>query len=216
VFGAGAIAQRVIRIAQAMGMRVICHAPELDNALAVQLQVDRAVETFDLARRSDAITVHIPLLTETFHLFNEEFFAAMKPGATFVNTSRGEVVDTAALVEAIRQKGIRVGLDVYENEPTGGSGTFENSDLAHLLSSCTCHIGGSTRQASEAVAAETLTVVRTFVRTGQALHCVNFEQIKVKSMITEEKKIVAEKEKLTLKATANVFTDVAHVLVSST
>jgi D-3-phosphoglycerate dehydrogenase len=175
VIGAGAIAQRVIRVGQAMGMRVVCCAPELDASLASRLGVVRAADKFEVARSSDAISVHIPLLKQTFHYFGREFFEAMKAGAIFVNTSRGEVVDTTALVEAIQTKGLRVGLDVYEDEPSGGSGPFGGTELAKLLSSCTCHIGGSTEQASEAVAAETINVVRTWLRTGEALHCVNVE-----------------------------------------
>jgi D-3-phosphoglycerate dehydrogenase len=173
VVGAGAIAQRVIRIAQALGMKVVCCAPELDDELANRLGVQRAADRIELARLSDAVTMHIPLLKETFHCCGTEFFEAMKPGAIFVNTSRGEVVDTEALVAAIKGKGIRAGLDVFEKEPAAGSGPFEGSELAKLLASCTCHIGGSTAQASEAVAVETLNVIRTFVQTGKALHCVN-------------------------------------------
>jgi D-3-phosphoglycerate dehydrogenase len=121
------------------------------------------------------VSLHIPLLKQTRHYCDGEFFAAMRVGAILVNTSRGEIVDTDALVAAIREKGIRAGLDVYEDEPAGGSGQFKATELAKLLASCTCHIGGSTTQAGEAVAAETLNVVRTFVRTGEALHCVNLD-----------------------------------------
>jgi D-3-phosphoglycerate dehydrogenase len=175
VLGAGAIAQRVIRVAQAMGMRIVCCAPELDEALALRLGVEIAVDRFDLARRSDAISVHIPLLRQTFHSCGAEFFEAMRPGAIFVNTSRGEIVDTEALIAAIKAKGIRAGLDVFEDEPSAGSAPFAGTELAKLLSSCTCHIGGSTAQASEAVGAETVAIVRKFVETGEALHCVNPE-----------------------------------------
>jgi D-3-phosphoglycerate dehydrogenase len=117
--------------------------------------------------------MHIPLLKQTFHYCSTDFFDAMKPGAIFVNTSRGEIVDTDALIAAIETKGLRVGLDVYEGEPAGGTASFEATELARLLSSCTCHIGGSTAQASEAIATETLNVIKTFLQTGEALHCVN-------------------------------------------
>jgi D-3-phosphoglycerate dehydrogenase len=175
VVGAGAIAQRVIRVAQAMGMRVICCAPELDQAMAERLDVQRAADKFEIARKSDVISMHIPLFKQTFHYCSTEFFDAMKEGAIFVNTSRGEIVDTEALITAIKRKGIRAGLDVYENEPTGGSGPFQATELAKLLSSCTCHIGGSTTQASEAVGVETLKIIKKFVGTGEALNCVNPE-----------------------------------------
>jgi D-3-phosphoglycerate dehydrogenase len=171
--GARPIAQRVIRVAQAMGMRVMCRAPELDDAMAARIGVARVADKLEIARESDAISLHIPLLKQTFHYCSTEFFEAMKPGAIFVNTSRGEVVDTAALTAAIRVKGLRAGLDVYEDEPAVGSGPFAATEFARMLNSATCHIGGSTAQASDAVGEETLNVLRTFINTGDALHCVN-------------------------------------------
>jgi D-3-phosphoglycerate dehydrogenase len=173
VVGAGAIAQRVMRVAQAIGMKVVCCAPELDDALALRLGVAKATDKFELARISDAISVHIPFLSDTFHYCSNEFFEAMKAGAIFINTSRGEVVDMEAMIAAIKVKEIKVGLDVYEEEPNGGTGEFQQKELAHLMCSGTCHIGGSTMQASEAVGEETLNVLRTFIKTGKALHCIN-------------------------------------------
>jgi D-3-phosphoglycerate dehydrogenase len=175
VFGAGQIARRVIRVAQAMGMRIVCLAPELDEALAAELGVEKVTDKLELARQAAAVSVHIPFLPETHHFFSIDFFNALPIGAIFVNTSRGAVVDTPAMIEAIRTRKLRVGLDVFEQEPTAGTGPFEDSELAKLLVSCTCHIGGSTEQASDAVAIETLNVIRTFIRTGEALHCVNLE-----------------------------------------
>jgi D-3-phosphoglycerate dehydrogenase len=170
-----------------MGMRIVCFAPELDEAMAARLGVERAADRFEVARLSDAVSMHIPLLKETFHCCSTEFFEAMKPGAIFVNTSRGEVVDTEALVAAIKAKGIRAGLDVFENEPAAGTGRFEAIELAKLLSSGTCHIGGSTAQAGEAVTAEVLNVVRKFVQTGEALHCVNPEVQKPRDVVVSVK-----------------------------
>jgi D-3-phosphoglycerate dehydrogenase len=167
----------VIRVAQAMGMRVVCCAPELDEALALRLGVEIAIDRFDLARRSDAVSVHIPLLKQTFHSCGADFFEAMRPGAIFGNTSRGEIVDTEALIAAIKAKGILAGLDVFEGKPSAGSAPLAETELAEILSSCTCHIGGSTAQAGEAVGAETVAIVRRFVETGDALHCVNPEAL---------------------------------------
>jgi D-3-phosphoglycerate dehydrogenase len=173
-----------------MGMRIVCSAPELDDALAVVLGVERAADKMEVARVSDAVSIHIPLLASTFHFCSKEFFGEMKAGAIFVNTARGEVVDTKALIDAIREKGIRAGLDVFEEEPEGGQGEFAQRELAGILASCTCHIGGSTLQASEAVANETLRVVRTFLENGEALHCVNVEIINV---VEEDKSPVRER-----------------------
>jgi D-3-phosphoglycerate dehydrogenase len=91
----------------------------------------------------------------------------MRKGAYFINTSRGEVVDQPALVKAMREKGIRVGLDVYASEPSAGQAPFTDpiKDEPNLYG--THHIGASTDQAQEAIAAETVRIIRTFQETGR-------------------------------------------------
>src|SRR3954453_2182671 len=100
-----------------------------------------------MARRCDALTVHVPLIPETQHLCGADFFAAMKPGAIFVNTSRGGVVDEAALREAALAKGLRVGLDVSEWQPGGSEGAFRTATADLPGSAFTHHCGASTAQA---------------------------------------------------------------------
>ena len=77
---------------------------------------------------SDAVTINVAANAETKHLVNAEFLAAMRPGAYLINTSRGSVVDEAALRQAVAEKKIRAGLDVFQNEPAGGSGKFASAD----------------------------------------------------------------------------------------
>ena len=97
----------------------------------------------------------------------------VKDGATFVNTSRGEIVDEPALVEAIRAKGLRAGLDVFANEPSAGTGEFvtEVATLPGVYG--THHIGASTEQAQEAIAAEAVRIVKVFAETGTVPNVVN-------------------------------------------
>jgi D-3-phosphoglycerate dehydrogenase len=98
----------------------------------------------------------------------------MREGAYFVNTSRGEVVDQAALINAIRTRGIRAGLDVYANEPTSSAGEFTDESLARETNLYgTHHIGASTDQAQEAIAAETVRIVQDFKETGRVPNVVN-------------------------------------------
>jgi D-3-phosphoglycerate dehydrogenase len=97
----------------------------------------------------------------------------MQKGAYFINTSRGEVVDQAALVKAIGEKGIRAGLDVFANEPTAATGAFEDDIAKEPNVYGTHHIGASTDQAQEAIAAETVRIVRTFKETGKVPNVVN-------------------------------------------
>jgi hypothetical protein len=90
----------------------------------------------------------------------------MKPGAFFVNTARGKVVDYKALSDAITTRWIRVAQDVYAAEPSGATGEFHDPivGLPHVYG--THHIGASTDQAQEAIAAETVNIIRTYKETG--------------------------------------------------
>ena len=87
--------------------------------------------------------------------------------------SRGEIVDTEAMRAAIKEKGLKVGVDVFEGEPAAGLADFPMKDLAAEVTSCTCHIGASTNQAADRIADETVRVANTFLSTGEALNCVN-------------------------------------------
>jgi D-3-phosphoglycerate dehydrogenase len=97
----------------------------------------------------------------------------MKPGAYLINTSRGSIVDEAALLEAIRTKGIRCGLDVYQHEPAGSKGPFDSALAKAPGVVGTHHIGASTDQAQVAIAHEVIRIVQHFLESGTALHCVN-------------------------------------------
>jgi D-3-phosphoglycerate dehydrogenase len=99
----------------------------------------------------------------------------MKDGAILINTSRGEVVDTAALKQAIEQKQLRVGLDVYENEPAATANVFDDKELADIVTG-TPHIGASTNQAAEAVADEVVRIVAAYKTTGKPTNAVNIQQ----------------------------------------
>ena len=102
-----------------------------------------------------------------------EFFEAMRPGAYFINTSRAEVVDQEALARAVEEKGIRAGLDVFAKEPAGGAGEFADEIVKLNGVYGTHHIGASTEQAQEAIAAETVRIIRTFRETGKVPNVVN-------------------------------------------
>ena len=126
----------------------------------------------EVAARADAVTIHLALTPETKHLVGKKFFDAMKPGAILINTSRGPLVDAAALRAAIAAKKLRVGMDVFEGEPAGGEAPFADKELAAMVT-CTPHIGGSTDQAADAIAAETVRIVKVFLDTGTPPGAVN-------------------------------------------
>jgi len=123
--------------------------------------------------RCHAITIHVAMVPETKLMCNAEFFAAMKPGSTFINTSRGGVVDEAALRDAVKSKGLRCGLDVYENQPATPEGDFASPTVQLTGSSFTHHCGASTDQAQAAVGDEVVRIVNVFSKTGKLENCVN-------------------------------------------
>jgi D-3-phosphoglycerate dehydrogenase len=90
-----------------------------------------------------------------------------------INTARAEVLDYAAVASHVRDKGLRVGLDVFANEPAAAEGTFDDPLLQLPNVIGTHHIGASTDQAQEAIAAETVRIIKTFVETGRVPNVVN-------------------------------------------
>lgn len=166
ILGAGMIGQAVASAARGLGMRVAAWSRSLDPARAAELQLDYCDSPLDLARCSDAVSVHLAASPETRGFVGPEFLQAMREGAIFINTSRGEVVDQDALAQAIEQRGLRVGLDVFADEPAGGESPFAQIELARRITA-TPHIGASTEQASEAVADDVVRIIKAFHETGK-------------------------------------------------
>ena len=111
-------------------MHIVAWSRSLTPEQAEELGIIHAASPLAVAAQADAVSLHVAYSKATHHLVNAEFLAAMKPGAILVNTARGEVVDTAALKEAIKSKNLRVGLDVFENEPKGNAEPFSDQELA--------------------------------------------------------------------------------------
>ena len=176
LIGMGKISQEMIPRAKAFGMNVVAFSRWMTPDIAAALGIGRAGTLEELAAMSDVVSIHVSLNAATKGMLGESFFSAMKKGAMFVNTSRGEVVDQSALLKAIEEKGILAGLDVFENEPTGGEGEYDGplKDNANVY--CTHHIGASTDQAQEAVAAEAVRIVREYKNTGVVPNVVNVKR----------------------------------------
>jgi D-3-phosphoglycerate dehydrogenase len=141
----------------------------------IQHQIDVALAPTpgDAAARADVLSLHVALGPGTRALVNRDLLARMKPGAMLVNTSRGEVIDHAALADAVKTRGLRVALDVYASEPATPTGDFADPILQLPGVYGTHHIGASTDQAQEAIAAETVRIVRSFKETGHVPNVVN-------------------------------------------
>jgi D-3-phosphoglycerate dehydrogenase len=173
LIGLGKIGQEMIPRARAFGMPVVAWSRSLTSERAALLGVELKDSPKDVARDSDVVSVHLALNPETKHLLNADFFSAMREGAYFVNTARGEVVDQQALAAAMRARGIRAGLDVYAVEPTSSAGEFQDEIVKEEGLYGTHHVGASTDQAQEAIAAETVRIVREFKETGKVPNVVN-------------------------------------------
>src|SRR5438067_10713412 len=171
--GTGQIGREMITRARAFGMPVIAWSRNLTTERAEELGIERADSPLDVARAADIVSVHVALKPETRTFLGADFFNAMRAGAYFINTARGEVVDQAALLHALRERGIRAGLDVYANEPTSATGEFTDEIAREPNLYGTHHIGASTDQAQEAIAAETVRIIRTFKETGKVPNVVN-------------------------------------------
>jgi D-3-phosphoglycerate dehydrogenase len=174
--GVGKIGQEMIPRAKAFGMPVVAWSRSLTPEKAESLGVERKDSPLDVARAADVVSVHVALKPDTKLMIGAEFFSAMRDGAYFINTSRGETVDQQALVDAMHAKGIRAGLDVFAMEPTSTVADFEDpiANETHVYG--THHIGASTDQAQEAIAAETVRIVKSFKETGQVPNVVNLAQ----------------------------------------
>jgi D-3-phosphoglycerate dehydrogenase len=171
--GLGAIGREVAKRGLALGMRVVAWSRSLDDARAKALGVERAPDLLALAREADFLSLHVALTKETRGMVGREVLAALRPGAALVNTARAELVDEAALLEAVRAGRLRLATDVFAGEPEKGQAEFDSS-LAKLPGVYgTHHIGASTAQAQDAIARETVRIVESYVRTGQVPGCVN-------------------------------------------
>jgi D-3-phosphoglycerate dehydrogenase / 2-oxoglutarate reductase len=171
--GLGRIGQEVLVRARAFGMPVVAWSPSLTSARAEALGVQPKQSPVEVAAEGDVLSVHVALNDSTRNLIGREVFGALRPGSYFVNTARAEVVDQAALYDAVRDRGIRAGLDVFVGEPSGGAGTVDDKifQLDGVIG--THHIGASTDQAQQAIADETVRIVREYSQTGRVPNVVN-------------------------------------------
>ena len=175
IVGFGSIGHAVARAAQGLDMVVKAWSRSLTPELAEQAGVEYCASPAQAAD-ADVVSVHLAASDETKGIIDGAFFEKMRNGAIFLNTSRGEIVDQDALLDAIKSKGIRAGLDVYADEPGGGENSFADTEFAAMLAAATPHIGASTDEAAEAIAQETVRVVRSYVETGKPVNAVNIRE----------------------------------------
>jgi D-3-phosphoglycerate dehydrogenase len=189
LLGVGSIGREMIRRAAGFGLDVVLwsrrfagerrplserEARELGLEAALrQIAIELAPTPHDVAARADVLSVHLALGPETSGLIDAALLERLRPGAILINTARGEVLDEAAVAAAVRDRGLRVGLDVFAHEPPGATGAFSDPLVAQPGVYGTHHIGASTEQAQEAIAGETVRIITTYKETGRVPNVVN-------------------------------------------
>jgi D-3-phosphoglycerate dehydrogenase / 2-oxoglutarate reductase len=173
IIGTGQIGREVITRAQAFGMPVIAWSRSLTEELAGELGVLKAGNIREVAEQCDVLSIHLAQNEHTKGIISKEILSALKDGAMVINTSRAGVVDEDALFEEVKKGRLRVGLDVFSDEPEFKEGEFtsrfQELDQAYV----THHIGASTRQAQLAVASDAVDIVRGYVQEGHVRNWLN-------------------------------------------
>ncbi len=167
IVGLGRIGNQVAHIARAFSMRVLAHDPYVprDDSRGVEL-----VSLDELLSEADVVTLHLALTERTRHLLDADHLALMKPGAVLVNAARGELVDEAALLEALdRGKLGGAALDVFATEPLPADHSFRG----HERMLVTPHLAASTAEAQERVAAEICEALRDALLAGDMSSAIN-------------------------------------------
>ncbi|HBM15030.1 MAG TPA: phosphoglycerate dehydrogenase [Lentisphaeria bacterium] len=181
IVGMGEIGIEFADRAKAFGMNVIAFDPIalMNRPVAISTRLERKIFTFcntleEIAELSDVITFHLPSNPHTKNMVNRDFLKHVKKNAIIINTSRGDIVDDDALIEAINSKNLRVGLDTFNGEPAKGDGKFESALSKHHNVYGTHHIGASTEQAQNAIAAEVIEIITQY-ELGIVKYPVNIE-----------------------------------------
>ena len=156
IIGFGRIGQKLGAMAKAMGMNVIAfdifHVPGIEEQMGMKY-----LEMDELFAQADFISLHTPAI-DGKPLINAETIAKMKDGVVFVNTSRGNNVDEAALLDALNSGKVRgAGLDVFAEEPTANAELYSHPNV-----SCTPHIGAATVEAQKRIGAEIVDIINNF------------------------------------------------------
>ncbi len=169
IVGYGAIGKEVAKRAHSLGMHIYAKdiAPIDDEGVIVFTDFEKVLPI------ADVISIHLPQTPDTKNLFDDKMFGLIKKGAILINTSRAGVINEEALIKAVKEKNLKVGLDVFSGEPEDKAGPVSSKlqELENVY--VTHHIGASTEQAQDAVAEETIKIILSYKNCGGILHWVN-------------------------------------------
>jgi D-3-phosphoglycerate dehydrogenase len=184
IIGLGDIGIATAARATAFGIDVVAVEKPGRSAAALERATGAGVRFVDsldaLLETADIVSLHVPGGADTAGMVDAEFLAKMKDNSILINTSRGDVVDEGALIEAMDHRGIRAGLDVFADEPGTGTGEFSSALARHPSVVATHHVGASTEQAQDAVAAGTVDAIDAY-RSGSVTNCVNMEAVPLRA-----------------------------------
>lgn len=169
LIGVGNIGKEVAKRALAFEMNV--YGKDISRIEGVPIKDFSEMD--QLVPLCDVISIHLPATPQTKGLFNKQMFEYMKDGAYLINTSRHEIVVEDDLLEAIKTKNIRFACDVFKGEPEGKGGEVSSKLQNNPNIYVTHHIGASTEQAQDAVAEETINIIKHYVHSGVIDHWVN-------------------------------------------
>ncbi|WP_044044375.1 hydroxyacid dehydrogenase [Caballeronia insecticola] len=183
LIGFGQIGRQVAKIAHALGMKVHVFDPALDRDTAgAHVTVENSVQA--LLTKSNVLSLHCPVNAHTRGMIDAAAIEALPDGSIVINTARGELIDEAALVDALKRgKLAAAGLDTFAHEPLGA-----DDPLAHLSNVVlTPHVGGSTPDALDAVATSAVDACLSYLRgeSANSTSCVNPD------VLLSDKKVIA-------------------------
>jgi D-3-phosphoglycerate dehydrogenase len=173
IIGVGAIGKEVAKRALAFEMNV--YGKDITRIEGIQIKDFSEMD--QLLPLCDVVTIHLPATEDTIGLFNKKMFGYMKDGALLINTSRHNVIVEEDLLNAIKEKNIRFAGDVFKGEPEAKTGEVKSHFQDNPNVYITHHIGASTEQAQDAVAAETVKIIAHYAHSGIIDHWVNRAKI---------------------------------------
>jgi len=173
VIGVGKIGMELITRARSFGIDVYAWSRSLTPEKADEAGVQYCKTIEELIDAVDIVSVHLALKAETKGIISKDIIGRMKPGTIFINTARAEVVDEDALIQAADAGKIRVGTDVFTDEPEQKEGAFTSKLQSVKNIYVTHHIGASTEQAQNAVAAAAISIVKEYATKGNVQNWIN-------------------------------------------
>ncbi len=173
IAGFGHVGRRVAALATAYGMQASAWSRRLTRTRAEEQGIGYAASLPELASQSDILSLHLDLTPRTAAIVDEKVLSELPSGAMLINTARAGLVDYDALVRAVDDKGLQVGLDVFPDEPPTRSGNYSHPILSRAAVYGTPHIGASTDEAQDAICTECVTILRSFLFESDVRNVVN-------------------------------------------